>query len=152
MIRARSPYPPHARRCVMAETPTTETTTAGIEDRHRLYINGEWVEPDGKGRLEVTNSATEEVVATIPEGSPVDADRAARAARAAFPAWSELPAEERAAYLDKIQAGVSARGAQLTAIIATEVGMPTKWIPFRQLGTPPFAFGYYAGLVRHKQG
>src|SRR5205807_8327165 len=49
-------------------------------------------------------------------------------------------------------AGVAARSEQLTAIIATELGMPTKWIPFLQLGTPPFAFGYYAGLVRQQQG
>ena len=134
----------------MTETATTETADA-LRNRDRLYINGEWVEPDGKGTLDVINSSTEEVVATIPEGTAVDADRAIRAARAAFTGWSELPVEERAQYLEKIQAGLAARQDELTRVIATELGMPTRWCAFLQLGTPPFCFGYYAGLVRQQQ-
>jgi acyl-CoA reductase-like NAD-dependent aldehyde dehydrogenase len=129
----------------------TQTAGHGIESRDRLYIGGSWVEPQGTGSLEVTNAATGEVVATVPEGSAEDADRAVRAARAAFSGWSGLPGDGRAAYLERIQAGIAARGEQLTAIIATELGMPTRWIPFLQLGTPPFAFGYYAGLARAQE-
>src|SRR5215467_2536148 len=129
----------------------TQIAGSGIQSRDRLFIGGSWVEPEGSGTLEVTNSATGEVVATIPEGTPGDADRAVRTAREAFPAWSELAAEKRAGHLEKIQAGIAARTKQLTQIIATELGMPTRWIPFLQLGTPPFAFGYYAGLVRKQE-
>src|SRR5215472_15331960 len=102
----------------------TETKRSGIQSRDRLFIGGSWVEPEGSGTLEVTNSATGDVVATIPEGTPGDANRAVRAAREAFPAWSRLAAEERAAYLEKVQAGIGARAEQLTKIIATELGMP----------------------------
>src|SRR5215467_13162045 len=129
----------------------TQIAGSGIQSRDRLFIGGSWVEPEGDGRLEVTNSATGEVVATIPEGTPGDADRAVGAARKAFPAWSQASAEERAGYLEKIQAGIAGRSEQLTQIIATELGMPTRWIPFLQLGTPPFAFGYYAGLARKQE-
>jgi aldehyde dehydrogenase (NAD+) len=129
----------------------TQIAGSGIQSRDRLFIGGSWVEPEGDGKLEVTNSATGDVVATIPEGTPGDADRAVRAARKAFPAWSQLSGEERAGYLERIQAGIAGRSEQLTQIIATELGMPTRWIPFLQLGTPPFAFGYYAGLVRKQE-
>src|SRR5215472_11652927 len=129
----------------------TQTAGSGIQSRDRLFIGGSWVEPEGDGQLEVTNSATGEVVATVPEGTPGDADRAVRAARQAFPAWSELAPEERAGFLEKVQAGIVGRSEQLTRIIATELGMPTRWIPFLQLGTPPFAFGYYAGLARKQE-
>ena len=129
----------------MTETATRARET-GAKNRDRLFIDGKWVEPDGRETLDVVNSATEAVIATIPAGSVADADRAVRAARAAFPAWSTLPAEERAGYLEKIQAGLAARGEELTAVLAAEVGMPVSMVPLFQLGSPPFVFGYYAGL------
>ena len=55
----------------------------------RLYIDGAWVTPAGTGTLEVIDSTTEAVFATIPAGEPADIDRAVAAAKAAFPAWSE---------------------------------------------------------------
>src|SRR5438067_2194090 len=119
----------------MTET-ATRAATAGPEVRDKLYIGGRWVEPDGKGTLEVVNSATEEVIATVPDGTDVDADRAVKAAREAFPAWSELPAEERAQYLEKIQAGLAARQEDLLKTIAAEVGMPVSMVPIFQLGSP----------------
>ena len=38
--------------------------------RDRLFMGGEWVEPAGTGTIEVLNPATEEVIASIPEGTP----------------------------------------------------------------------------------
>ena len=60
--------------------------------RDKLFIGGEWVEPAGDGSIEVVNPTTEEVIGRVPEGTPEDADRAVRAARAAFDAWSQTPA------------------------------------------------------------
>jgi betaine-aldehyde dehydrogenase len=133
----------------MTETATRQAG-AGIENKDKLYIGGQWVGSDGKGTVEVINSATEEVVATVPEGTAVDADRAVQAARAAFAGWSQTDPEERAQYLDKIQAGLAARSEDLIRIIASEVGMPVSMVPLFQLGTPPFAFGYYANLLRSR--
>ena len=48
-----------------------------MEVRDKLYIGGAWVPSTGKGVIEVVNSATEEVIGTIPEGTPEDVDRAA---------------------------------------------------------------------------
>ena len=63
--------------------------------RDKLYIGGEWVEPAGDGTIEVVNPSTEEVIGRIPEGTPEDADRAVRAARAAFDSWSSTTPDER---------------------------------------------------------
>jgi len=130
----------------------TETATrpggAVTQDRDRLYIDGDWVASSGNETIDVVNAATEEVMAKIPAGTPADADRAVAAARAAFPAWAATPVEERAAYLEKIQAGLAARADELTTIIASELGMPVSMVPGFQLGSPPFVFGYYASLVR----
>lgn len=128
----------------------TATTAPGLElqERNKLYIGGQWVEPDGKGTLDVIDSTTENVIGRIPEGSAEDAKRAVAAARAAFTAWSETPPEKRAEYLEKIKAGLKARNEALTQIVASEVGMPVSVIPGQQLGSPPFVFGYYAGLAK----
>ena len=55
---------------------------------NKFFINGEWMEPDSRSTLEVINPATEEAFATISLGTAEDVDLAAKAARAAFPAWS----------------------------------------------------------------
>jgi acyl-CoA reductase-like NAD-dependent aldehyde dehydrogenase len=130
----------------MTEVASPKTT--GAITRDRLYIGGEWVDPAGSGSLDVVNSATEEVIGTIPEGTPEDADRAVAAARAAFDGWSQAPVEERAAVLERVAAGLKARGDELRDVIADEVGMPVGLSPLYQLGSPPFVFRFYADLIR----
>ncbi|MEU3300495.1 aldehyde dehydrogenase family protein [Streptomyces sp. NPDC006678] len=66
----------------------------------RLYVGGEWVEPD-RGHYEVVDPATEEVVGLAPEASRDQVYEAAAAARDAFEAWSRTAPEERAAVLDR---------------------------------------------------
>ena len=55
-----------------------------ISIHEKLYVNGEWIEPDGKGMLDVINSTTEEVMGRVPEGTAEDINRAVAAARSAF--------------------------------------------------------------------
>ena len=112
-----------------------------------IYINGKWVASAGSGTLEVTNSATEEVIATVPNGAAADVDAAVAAAKAAFPAWSELPKEERAAYLMKIHAGLEARTDEIAQTIAQEVGMPLMLSKMIQAGLPKANFAIAAQLL-----
>ena len=53
--------------------------------------------------------ATGEVYAEVADGDAGDVASAIRAAQAAFPAWSALPASERARWLEKLAAAVEAR-------------------------------------------
>ncbi|HEX3979787.1 MAG TPA: aldehyde dehydrogenase family protein, partial [Acidimicrobiales bacterium] len=50
----------------------------------RLFIGGEWVAPSGTGTIEVINPTTEEVVASVPDATTADIDKAVAAARTAF--------------------------------------------------------------------
>ena len=115
--------------------------------RDRLYIGGEWVEPAGSGTLEVINPTTEEVIARVPEGTAEDADRAVRAARAAFDSWSALSPYERAAYCEAIGAGLAARGDELAALITSELGMPIGLSRMIQAGLPAVTFSSMPELV-----
>ena len=42
----------------------------------QFYINGQWVDPIGKGRSEVINPATGEITAVVPYGNAEDVDAA----------------------------------------------------------------------------
>ncbi len=72
------------------------------------------------------NPATGEFVWSGPAAGPAEVDRAVAAARAAFPAWSARPLEERAALLRAFAARVAAHRDAFADLISTEVGKP-RW-------------------------
>lgn len=93
---------------------------------HRdIFIDGEWTTAVGGGVAEVINPATEQAIGTAAFGTPLDAQGACAAARAAFDdgRWSALKGRERSAALqrfhdslaksidDFIQLGVKETGA-----------------------------------------
>ena len=112
------------------------------------YINGAWHKAHNPAVFEVHDSTTEEVMATVPQGTAEEATQAVLAARAAFPAWSALSVEERCIYIDKIVAGLKARTEEMGTAIAREVGMPIKMAKMIQVGSPIFNWGNAAKAAR----
>ena len=118
-----------------------------MQQHSRFYIGGQWVAPDGNAFIDVENPATETVIARVPEGTATDADRAARAAAAAFPALAALSGAQRGAFLQKIADGLKARQDELGRLIASEVGMPVKLATRVQAGNPIFTFAACARIA-----
>jgi aldehyde dehydrogenase (NAD+) len=111
-----------------------------MDVRDKIYINGAWVASTGTGTLEVIDSTTEEVMATIPEGTAEDVDKAVQAAAAAFPGWAATSREERGKLLVRIGEALAARTDEIAAIISHEVGMPMTLSGAVQVGLPAGAF------------
>ncbi|MEV0678039.1 aldehyde dehydrogenase family protein [Actinosynnema sp. NPDC050436] len=86
--------------------------------------------------IEVVNPATEEVVGTVRAGTPGDVDTAVTRAAAAFPAWAETPAEERARLARRIAEGLAARTGELAATMTTEMGTPITFATKVQVPNP----------------
>jgi len=118
-----------------------------METRDKLYIDGAWVPSTGTGTIEVVNSNTEEVMGTIPEGTPDDVDTAVAAAKAAFPSWSQTSIEERGKYLQRISEALGARTMDIANVIAQEVGMPINLSMMIQAGLPTVTFASQAQIV-----
>jgi aldehyde dehydrogenase (NAD+) len=116
--------------------------------RDRLYIGGEWTEPSSSETIEVLDSTTEEVIGTVPRGTPEDVDRAVAAARSGFEAWSQVPLEDRLDACSAISAGLAARAEELGALIASEVGMPMPQSQQIQAGLPTMQFGAMAQVAQ----
>jgi aldehyde dehydrogenase (NAD+) len=95
-----------------------------MRDYLKFYINGAWVDPVSPKTLDVINPATEAVAGRISMGSAADVDAAVRAARAAFPSYSQTSVAERVALLEAILAEYKKRYADMAAAITEEMGAP----------------------------
>src|SRR5205809_365123 len=79
-------------------TPVTELISVRHTD---LYIDGGWRPASDGQRIDVTDPATAEVIATVASASVPDALKAVEAAEKAFRQWSARPPRERAEMLRK---------------------------------------------------
>jgi aldehyde dehydrogenase (NAD+) len=102
----------------------------------KLFIGGEWVAPATSDVIEVISPHTEEVVATVPDGSTADIDRAVATARASFDNgdWSRRSPAERAEAVQAFSNLYAARLADMAEVITTEMGSP---ITFSNLAQSP---------------
>lgn len=85
------------------------------------YIDGKWV-PSSGSSIEVTNPATHDLLAMVPDSSKADVDAAVAAARRAQPAWEALPAIVRANHLREISAKLRENRDRLAETITREQG------------------------------
>ena len=115
--------------------------------REQLFIGGEWIDPIGSERIEVTNPTTEEPMGSIPAATAADVDRAVGAAREAFGPWSQTPREQRAELLAAIGAGLGERGDEIAATVSGELGMPLKLSRRIQAGLPAMTFNSMPELI-----
>src|SRR5882672_2821058 len=90
--------------------------------RYRHFIAGDWVDSTKKEWIEVENPATGEIIATVPKGTPDDADRACVAAHQAQPAWEALPPVERGALLRRLAQLILENRDRLARLVVAEQG------------------------------
>ena len=86
-----------------------------------LLIDGAWVPASG-GTYEIINPATEEVVGHAPNATADDALAAAKAAKAALPAWAALSADERSSLMAKAAEAIRAKAPELLPLVIAETG------------------------------
>ncbi|AZM53844.1 aldehyde dehydrogenase [Streptomyces sp. WAC 01529] len=109
----------------------------------RLFIGGEWVEPDC-GHYEVIDPATEEVVGLAPEASREQVHAAASAARDAFASWSRTSPEERAAVLSRAASVIRRDFASYAELAGAESGATTATARGMQVAVAVSRFQRYA--------
>lgn len=95
-------------------------------DRYRHYINGEWVDSTVKRWIEVENPATQEIIASVPQGSEDDADRAVTAAWQAQPEWEAMGPVARGQLLRDLARLILQNRERLAAIVIAEQGKPIR--------------------------
>jgi len=97
-----------------------------VPDHLKFYIDGVWVDAATAHSIAVINPANENTAGHVSEGSRVDVDRAAAAARKAFSSWSNTTREERLDLLGRIIDEYKRREADIADAITLEMGAPTS--------------------------
>jgi succinate-semialdehyde dehydrogenase/glutarate-semialdehyde dehydrogenase len=92
--------------------------------RDRCYIGGEWLEADDAARLNVSDPASGEVVARVPDVGAAETRRAIEAAERAWRPWRELTATERGTMLRRWHDLMLENQEDLARIMTAEQGKP----------------------------
>ncbi len=115
------------------------------------HINGTWLDALNGGTWPVINPATEQTIATVPFGGVADIQVAIDSAIAAFPAWKNTNAWQRADVLKKVADLMRARSKELAQLTIAEAGKPMleangEWVVAAQF------FEWYAEEAKRNYG
>ena len=127
-------------------SPAPESTDhVRIAKKYDLFIGGDFVAPQGGRYFATVNPATEERLSRVGLGTEADIDRAVKAARKAFGAWSRMKPAERGKYIYRIARIIQERAREFAVIESLDGGKPIR--ESRDVDIPLAAahFFYYAG-------
>ncbi|HEV3323071.1 MAG TPA: gamma-aminobutyraldehyde dehydrogenase [Solirubrobacteraceae bacterium] len=115
------------------------------------FIDGEWA--DSEGEIEaILNPATGEELARAHNSTAQDVDRAVRAARAAFPGWSQTTPAERAAALLGLADRIEDHAEDIARLEALNAGKPLTAVARDELPVMADNLRFFAGAARCLEG
>jgi len=85
-------------------------------------IDGQWQTSQARELIEVTDPATQEVIALAPKATAEEIEAAVASAQKAFLAWREVPVSERARLMLRYQHLLKEHHDELAEILAAETG------------------------------
>lgn len=91
-------------------------------ERLQLYVDGAWLDPEGRRTQPVVNPATGEQIGILPHASTADLDRALEAARRGFQVWRKVAPNERSKVLRRAAALIRERADRIAAVLTMEEG------------------------------
>lgn len=124
------------------------STSSANLSHYQLFIDGAWTDPAGGEWFDSVEPYSGAAWARIPRGSAADADRAVRAAHAAFTSgpWPTLTATQRAAMLRKLAALIEANADHLGRVEQRDNGKLITEVRGQVMNIAQW-FYYYAGLA-----
>jgi malonate-semialdehyde dehydrogenase (acetylating)/methylmalonate-semialdehyde dehydrogenase len=87
-----------------------------------LFIGGEWLQSQTDRWIDVTNPATNEVIAQAPVATQAEMLAAVESAKKAFLTWKEVAVPERARVMMRYQALLKEHHDEIAEILASETG------------------------------
>ena len=120
--------------------------------RTGLFIGGEFVDALDGRTLPTLNPHDGSTLADVAEAGPADIDRAADAARSAFPAWRDTAAAERGRLLLKLADAIEANAAELARLESLDTGHPINDSTKLDVPRTAATFRYFGGMADKLQG
>ncbi|WP_282033300.1 aldehyde dehydrogenase [Metabacillus indicus] len=92
--------------------------------RHKLYINGQYMDSTSGETIDVINPATEEVISSIFAGTEEDANKAIEAAFQAQKQWEKVPSADRGKIVRALGDRLKERRGTFIELLMEEQGKP----------------------------
>jgi malonate-semialdehyde dehydrogenase (acetylating)/methylmalonate-semialdehyde dehydrogenase len=86
------------------------------------YVNGQWIEPENSGTLDVENPSTGEIIGKTPLSTVAEVHRAIEAAAVAFKDWSRTPVARRVQPLYQLDALLRDNEENIARTLVEEMG------------------------------
>jgi betaine-aldehyde dehydrogenase len=123
--------------------------------QYKHFIDGQFQDSHGGAEMAILNPATGEQIASVPDGSRADVDRAVQAARTAFydGRWSRKTPGERSLALFRLADLLEQHGAEIGRIESENAGKP--YAQLTMAGDVPFAVDnlrFFAAAARDTHG
>jgi len=87
-----------------------------------MLINGEMVQSISQNWIDVTDPATQDVIASVPCATEQEVEQAVASAQLAFETWKEVPVSDRARLMLRYQALLKDHHDELATILSKETG------------------------------
>ncbi|NJD07520.1 MAG: aldehyde dehydrogenase family protein [Methylococcaceae bacterium] len=138
----------------VASLPLHDPAKAFLTKPKRLFIDGGWVEAISGKTFAVTDPATEQTIAHVPEGDAADIDRAVAAARRAFESgdWPAMTPSDRGRLLWRIGDLILKYADELAEIESLDNGKPVAVARAGDVALSADMFHYMAGWCTKLHG
>lgn len=128
-----------------------ESTDTLAYPQPQLFINGQWLDIEGRTTEDIINPATGQVLAQLPHASRTDLDAALMAAQAAFAGWRAAAPLERSRILRAASSLVRERADDIARTMTLEQGKPLREARLEVLAAAD-TFDWYAEEGRRNYG
>src|SRR5213595_343235 len=118
--RRRSSFQGRSRLSVGQTRSTEPCQEVDMYTQLGLYIDGEWLDGNGRAGEDVINPANEKVLGRLPHASKSDLDRALAAAVKGFAVWRDKSAHERGRVMKKAADLLRERAEQVSRVLTQE--------------------------------
>ena len=137
----------------MTTTHTAPDATATTVPDRPMLINGQWVTAlDGEWSEVLSPGRRGTILARVPVGRPVDADRTVAAAGAAFPAWRALHFKDRQKALLRIADALEEHAEELALLTAADTGNALRTQARPESQSLVNLFRYFGGVAGEFKG
>src|SRR6202140_2812226 len=134
--------------------PPDDKVSSFVSRKHKVLINGKWVDAASGKTFATYNPATGEVLAHVAEGDREDINRAVKAARTAFESgrWSQLTASERGRLIWKLADLLEENLEEFAELESLDNGKPLKVARAADVPLAADLFRYMAGGATKIEG
>lgn len=113
------------------------------------YINGQFEEPVSGDYLNNVEPATGKVYSYIPNSDARDVENAVKAAKNAYPKWSNTSIEERAKILSKLASLIETHADKLAEAESKDNGKPVSLAKTIDIPRASKNIGFFASAIKH---